>query len=852
MNRAAKAEELVDRVIGGASILLVGEAGVGKSHLAQDIAGHLERQGWGCETVFGTPSIQPLRFGAIQHLIADSANRTPAELIAMADGHLRRLNRGSGSLLVVDDLDGIDADSLAVVHQLAVRGHRVIATVRSNAAGSHLVLPFWKDAALDRVDITADPQATASLVEAFLKAPAAETLVDQIAALTLGNPLFIRELIADATATDRLVKLNGRYESVGRVTTAQRVTDLVETRFANLEPKLHDALELIAVCEPCPLTPLAGATDASLLDRLEALGLIVARSTDTREVVTVAHPLIGEVVRSSTPRLRRRKHQLVFSAAILDAVSQRSIDLARAVRWLVDAGEVPNPDHARAAARHYLSTFDGAAARAVLEAAALTSEPTVEVDLILGRALLFEGSIDEAVERFEHVLAATISDDERADAAVALSETLMFVRPDLERAERVCSDALESVTSVQARSRIVGSILLGTAMAGDFTPSLTLGVAMSDEPELDEPSLLSTLIITTLAQAMTGHTERFDADIKLAETLASRHSTAFPAALDQLLVTRAIDALAQGSISENQAELQSRLDDIGPHNAMSSILLQNMATTSFLQGRGSAARHFALTALPSGLADPLGLDGLAHAVAGRILAAVGEDEASHHASEQCLATPSTGIREAAFLGEAAALRLAMRGDVEAAAQACIDGHSQAGDNQVWSFGLLYQSVRFGAAAAVLSLMEAETQLHDTSICGAQIAHARALNTGSAEALRLVCERFATAGLPLYAAEAAAHASWHEHSDSLQSTRDAARAHTLFLRCDSLWSIALQQTDDPLTAREREICNRTATGQAAKTIAADLELSVRTVENHTQRAFKKLGLHNRSELEPIFA
>jgi DNA-binding CsgD family transcriptional regulator len=52
---------------------------------------------------------------------------------------------------------------------------------------------------------------------------------------------------------------------------------------------------------------------------------------------------------------------------------------------------------------------------------------------------------------------------------------------------------------------------------------------------------------------------------------------------------------------------------------------------------------------------------------------------------------------------------------------------------------------------------------------------------------------------------------------------------------------------PLTAREREIAVLAAQGLTTKEIAARLFLSARTVSNHLQSAYTKLGITKRSEL-----
>jgi DNA-binding CsgD family transcriptional regulator len=54
----------------------------------------------------------------------------------------------------------------------------------------------------------------------------------------------------------------------------------------------------------------------------------------------------------------------------------------------------------------------------------------------------------------------------------------------------------------------------------------------------------------------------------------------------------------------------------------------------------------------------------------------------------------------------------------------------------------------------------------------------------------------------------------------------------------------------LTGREREVAELAASGVASKDIADRLFLSVRTVENHLQHAYAKLGLTGREQLEPV--
>ena len=57
---------------------------------------------------------------------------------------------------------------------------------------------------------------------------------------------------------------------------------------------------------------------------------------------------------------------------------------------------------------------------------------------------------------------------------------------------------------------------------------------------------------------------------------------------------------------------------------------------------------------------------------------------------------------------------------------------------------------------------------------------------------------------------------------------------------------------PLTRREREIAVLAAQQLSAADIAAQLHLSRRTVENHLQRIYTKLGISSRAELAAALA
>jgi DNA-binding CsgD family transcriptional regulator len=69
------------------------------------------------------------------------------------------------------------------------------------------------------------------------------------------------------------------------------------------------------------------------------------------------------------------------------------------------------------------------------------------------------------------------------------------------------------------------------------------------------------------------------------------------------------------------------------------------------------------------------------------------------------------------------------------------------------------------------------------------------------------------------------------------------------RCDPLHTPALRSVRPSLTHRERQVATLAAQGAKSREIADQLYLSPRTVENHLQRVYTKLGVNGRDALAP---
>jgi DNA-binding CsgD family transcriptional regulator len=55
---------------------------------------------------------------------------------------------------------------------------------------------------------------------------------------------------------------------------------------------------------------------------------------------------------------------------------------------------------------------------------------------------------------------------------------------------------------------------------------------------------------------------------------------------------------------------------------------------------------------------------------------------------------------------------------------------------------------------------------------------------------------------------------------------------------------------PLSRREREVAHLASLGRTSRDIAEELGVAVRTVDNHLQQVYRKLGLRKRADLADV--
>jgi len=128
--------------------------------------------------------------------------------------------------------------------------------------------------------------------------------------------------------------------------------------------------------------------------------------------------------------------------------------------------------------------------------------------------------------------------------------------------------------------------------------------------------------------------------------------------------------------------------------------------------------------------------------------------------------------------------------------------------------------------------------------------------GDPAALVDAADRFERLGMVLLAAEAANEAAqaFQRRGERREATAQEGRAVALATACEGAVTpgVAAPVAVSPLTPRERDVALFAARGESSRAIAERLVVSVRTVDNHLQNVYTKLGISGRRALPAALA
>ena len=315
-------------------VLVTGDAGAGKTALADQISQRLAAEGWmvtagRCPEHEGAPAGWPWA-DALRRLARTAPPTEPQALVTLLTdtpardgdvaaarfrlhqavaGYLEEVSRVTPLLVALDDLHRADGETLAILADvsadLAAARILVLASYRPVEAAEPLTDCLATLAAREPVRITLgglDAAATGELIRATCARPVDSETARAIAERTGGNPFFIKE-------TARLLDSEGALAATTEVPAGVR--EVLQRRIARLPATAQTILRQAALLgtetDVDVLGDVASAEEHVLLDAIEA-GLLTGLVTEPGPGrIRFAHALVRDTLYQSLSRLRRSR-----------------------------------------------------------------------------------------------------------------------------------------------------------------------------------------------------------------------------------------------------------------------------------------------------------------------------------------------------------------------------------------------------------------------------------------------------------------------------------------------------------------------------------------------------------------
>jgi DNA-binding CsgD family transcriptional regulator len=842
-------------------VVLAGPAGVGKTRLAAEYLAGLERSGASIARVSATRAGTSLPLGAFAPLLPpltsgpESGVDDRADLLRRCAGHIVESAAGRPLVLSVDDAHLLDDLSATLVHQMAATGAAlVVATLRSIEPAPDPIVALWKDDAVERLELSGlDAASVEELLLAVLGGPVDRGTVHRLVIGSQGNVLFLRELVLGALDDGSLANDVGIWRLTGPLSPSSRLSELVETRLAGLTPAERNLLEVLAFGEPLGAAEIGLLGDPALAETLERRGLLASRTEGRRLEVRLGHSLYGEVIRSRTPALRAREVARLLADTVEATGARRREDVLRVATWRLSGG-TGDPQLMYEAARLARWRYDFPLAER-LAAAAVQAGGGFDAALLVAQLASLQGRGDEA-EQLLVVLADEVDDDrQRGLVACTRLDNLVFHMGRIDAGLAMAEEAERHIADPAWRDELVAK--RAAIIDGQYGPRAGAAVALPLLERGGGRAFVWASIITAYSTARMGRLDE-------ARAIADRGYRAHQALTEPFewhpwthTFFRA-EALAHGGRFEEAGELtteqyQRALDEKSPE--AQAWFAWQLAKTAADRGspRTAAVHGRAAVALFRELGQPQ-FESFALGALAQAEALSGDPDA---ATEALARLDALGLPPVRYYGVdlvvARAWAMVAARDLPAAIvllkEAVVLG-DEIGD-LVGEAIARHTLARLGHASEVADGLATLGPSVEGSLMTARVAHASALAANDQEALAEVSVEFEAMGAVLLAAEAAADSAvaWRRWGDPRRAARAEQRADALAATCENPVTPALLaiKSRSRLTQAERETALLAAAGRSNKEIAAQLGISVRTVENHLQHVYEKLGISARTDL-----
>jgi DNA-binding CsgD family transcriptional regulator len=887
--------------------VVAGPEGVGKTRLSQEFARQAEARGCHVIRAVGGASQRAMPLAALAPLLPPRPLPLPSdpardlgELLRQARASLLARAAGRRLVLVADDAHLLDDASATLMYQLmTARETFMLCTTRAAEPCPDVLVTAWKDGLAERIELAGpDRHDVAALLNAALghvDPDAVEILAEQAGR----DALVLRELVLGAIADGTMACADGLWRLRGPLTPSARLIELVETRLRGLDPDDRALAEIIAVGQPLSLAELArvsGRLSISPRDRvragaerLELAGVIGCdRGGGGQLRMRLARPVYADVLRIRMPELRVQSIAAELARAVAETIGRSVSDSSELLRigrlFLLsgaDAATGADDDSyrdtllaaAQAARRRYSIPFaqrlvDASLAHQIgAEAQALTAERATagatqpelfEAELLAAELAGWQGRWHEGHERLSRLAPSARDDASRARIAIAAMDICLYAgRPaeQLATADRAAEAVSDPRWQAEIRARAAPVLVMREG------PSATWAAVRPLASRRHGPELVWAAL--TGARAL-GRMGRTAAALELSQRGHAAHRE----------LTEPIAWYPWYHLF-NQCEILLQAGRLAEAERLASDQHRSMLADHCAEGQAAFAAQLALVLTARGQAGAAALFAreayvifrdlrrpmFMRQAAERLAAALALAGRVAQAEDALTAASPDPDADPAYLYNAVDL-LHTRAWVAAAA-----GHVGRARTELREMERLASEIGdlAGLAAALHSTVRLDdgqrcrpvverlaalaTQM-DGALVPARLAHARGLAAGNPHTLEQAAAAFAETGAGLLAAEAAADAAarWHLRGEPRRGAAASRLAYAYQSGCEGAAPTLRSGGRRPvLTPAERDAAELALRGHSNKAIAAELVLSVRTIENRLQHVYEKLGINGRGEL-----
>ena len=829
-----------------AGIVVVGDAGVGKTTLAREVTESLPNR---VQWVAGTASSRSIPLGAFAHLVGAATTRDPVAFLAAArDG----LTAEHDAVLVVDDAHLLDELSATLLLQLALeRSVPMVANVRARQPVPDAITSLWKDRYLQRLDLGPfSKDQCAGLIEQALGGPVEGLSAELMWRDSGGNPLFVRHLVEGAVEAGSLRQVRGVWQLRGRAAVSAQLASLVDERIEQLPDEVAHALGLLAFCEPLDLDTLCGLVGSDAVEQAERRGFF--RIVEDRGIgeVRFNQLLLGDVMRRrlGVAGARRLRGELV--QALGDKPIGGPSERIRLAELTLDSDTTPAVDLLVAAADDAIALTNVTLGER-LARAAVDRGGGLAAGELLARSLMWQGKAADAESTLRVFDPDTMDEAELVGWGAVRIVNLQLSMGDAKAAHEVLELLRWRVNTHGPRLVVDGLESASLVFAGPLEEAVEISRRVLSDPAAPPTALGWAVFGGGLALGLMGRGDEVAAVVERGSGIENqldgvlRHLMAY-AEVRALVLLGEFDAAEKRCADSVQISSPSQYLRWGLTNMLAGTV--DVARGQFAAAASRMEQTVAALTTESAAwwSYPRLLLAQAYCALGRAeaAAAIIAELRSRTGGHDAWLHPQLRIVEAWLA--------AAQGNVSGAIAVATDAAelaNQAGQLAVEMLAL-HDAARFGDRTSLQRLIDVAGSV-DGPLARVHASYGEALLDRDAVAVSAAAQQFEEIGALVSAADAAAQAAemFRARDERRQATEAAASADRIANACGGIQTPALAVSAQPLplSAREREIANLVAAGLSTPEIAERLTLSPRTVEGHIYHACDKLAVPDRKSL-----